>query len=502
MRFYYRLTTEEPLVLGQSSATTNNHLGLDYIPGSAILGAIASRLYKSGLDEKLSFQVFHSGACRFGPAYPVVADEIALPVPASWHTLKNDSHALSNHAAKDFTRESQKQYKQRREGYLSHDLEEASIKQGLTTRTALNDDLSVKDGRLYTYTTLEAGQEFGGWIDVDSNELVELIRPFLNGELLIGRARSSEFGRVKLRSSLVEAAAPKINPLDKTLVLWCLSDAQCLNNLGSPTFTPEVSTLHPQLKGVLNPAKSFIRTRKVRRFNRARGGLDTEQQLIAAGSILVYDLDEAASDVVLSELATKGIGLNRQQGLGWVYVNPNWSAYAEPQGQLFEPIRLPIVEKSTVNYPVSDLLSWVQQQVNTGSVAKSNEEKVLALHHKVAAAYDNARIFNNIQNEAGPSSSQWRRLDELVKNTSNWQKDAFDKNTGVCKASNDELGWGLSWQQDGKLVTFADFTEQHLSELSSEQMRLFLEQLCRFDPSTRHGLADYKYEFKKEGEKA
>ena len=60
MRVFYALTTIDPIIVSQSAATTNNHQGLDYIPGSAMLGLVASRLYPELTGEK-SWQLFHSG---------------------------------------------------------------------------------------------------------------------------------------------------------------------------------------------------------------------------------------------------------------------------------------------------------------------------------------------------------------------------------------------------------------------------------------------------------
>lgn len=501
MRIYYQLTTKEPLVLSQSTATTNNHLGLDYIPGSAVLGAIASRIYNQ-LPAEQSYALFHSGACRFGPAYPLVNDEIALPIPAAWHGLKLNNEKISNHAAEGFERDDEQQYKQRREGFIVHTQEEAKVKQGITTRTALGDDLRVEEGQLYTYTTLQAGQEFGGWIETESEELLALVKPLLTGELNIGRSRSSEFGRVALYCPKEQPESVQVNNLKTSLVLWCLSDAQCFDKNGSPVFTPTVSSLHPSLEGQLNPEKSFIRTRKVRRFNRARNGLDTEQQLIAAGSVLVYDLAKPATDEVLNALAASGIGVNRQQGLGWLQVNPAWASQVEPKGQLFQPTKLRAKPPVSVTIKTTPLIAWVEQKLDVRQTQKATDANILKLHTEILAAYENARSYNGlpIQYQAGPSNSQWRRLDDLVKNHEDWQRLAFDgadtpkeDKTGVCKAENDELGWGLSWQteHDG-LITFSDFAKSYLSQHDNLTMRRLLEQLCRYDLSTSQGLSAYK----------
>ena len=493
MRLYYRLITKEPLVLSQNTATTNNHMGLDYIPGSALLGAFASRIYNQ-LAPAESFAIFHSGACRFGPAYPLVNDEIALPVPASWHGMKLDASILTNHAASDFQQDEALQYKQRREGYISHQGDEAKIEQGLTTRTALGDDLRAKSGQLYTYTLLEADQTYAGWIDADSEALLDRIKPLLNGELSIGRSRSSEFGRVVLECPAQQPAQAQPVNLKNMLVMWCLSDAQCFDELGNPTYKPSPGQLHPELQGQLDHAKSFIRTRKVRRFNRARNGLDSEQMLIAAGSVLTYRLNTPVANEVLQVLANQGIGSSRQQGLGWVQINPAWATQARPQGTLFSPIILSASARKAVAIPVTPLIRWAKHHLQDSQRSQTAGETIAKLHQRILAAYKNARTYNNLPDaaQAGPGSSQWRRLDDLVKNHERWADFAFSGEAAVCKAQNDELGWGLSWQEQNRYITFADFIKNKLGTLDSLTMRSLLEQLCRYDLSTHHGLLAYE----------
>lgn len=497
MRIYYHITTKEPLVLSQTTATTNNHLGLDYIPGSAILGAMAQRVY-SQLSDEQSFAIFHSGAVRFGPAYPAVNNEIALPVPAAWHTQKLDDQLLSNHAATSFVRDDKVQYKQQRNGYITSQNVMADVKQGLTTRTALDDQQNVIDGQLYTYAIIEAGQSFSGWIDVENEALWQLIKPLLNGEFNIGRSRSSEFGRVSIYSDLQSSSQPTAQNLANHLVVWCLSDAQCIDEHGQATFAPSLANLINGASGTLNANKSFVRSKKLRRFNRARGGLDSEQQLITAGSVLVYDLEQPLTDTQLASLQAKGIGINQQQGLGWVAVNPLWAAEAEPKGNLFTAIEVKQPAKKDVFVSVdSKLTKWVAQLAAIEQVQQANDAVIEKIHRQIIAAYENARSYNNIPKsyQYGPSMSQWRRLDTLVKNEQNWQAKAFNDSDGVCKAKNDEHGWGASWQDEQGFVTFEAFANAAFAHIDYLVMRKLLEQLCRFDPSITSGLTDYKKSF-------
>lgn len=498
MRVYYTLTNLDPLVISQSSASTNNHECLDYIPGSALLGAVAAQLYPTlSLDEALN--MFHNGRCRFGPAYPIKNNQIALPVPAAWHGIKTDASKLSNHTAANFIREENKQYQQKRSDYITSQNELAKVEHSLTTRTAIDETKQrAKDGQLYSYASIAPNQHFAGWVDCDDATLLALIKPLLNSQLSIGRSRSSEFGRVKLHCPKEQPKQSTVKVQTNELVIWCLSDLACINALGMPTLAPSTTDIHPELKGDLNASRTFIRTLKLRRFNRARGGFDTEQQLIARGSVLTYSLTEAPSQALLEELTQQGIGQHRQQGLGWISINPSWAALSDLNNTpLFEPIRInPIQAKPVAKAPPTALLDWVNLQQQTIDAEDKQQNRLKAIYPTILAAYRNARQYNNLalNYPAGPSSSQWRRLADLVRNqnTNDWQTTAFEGEAAICKAKNDELGWGLGWQEGGKPINFAGKMKELFKGLSTTDMRLLLEDLCRFDLSTKDGYQGFK----------
>ncbi|SUI57298.1 hypothetical protein [Shewanella baltica] len=495
MRLYFSLTNLEPLVISQSSASTNSHQCLDHIPGSAILGAIASKLYSSLSDEQ-SFALFHSGACRFGPAYPMHHDEIAMPIPASWYKIKNDGHTLYNHAAANFSRDKEKQYQQCRNGYITSKNIDVLVKQGLTTRTAIDEQTQrASDGQLYSYAFIEAGQHFGAWVDVNDSSLLAILRPLLNGELSIGRSRSSEFGRVQLHCPTQQPATKQACKLEKKLVIWCLSDAECRDAWGMPTVTPRAEDLHPALKGELDTTRSFIRSHKVRRFNRARNGFDTEQQLISRGSILTFTLQETASDDILTEMASQGIGCNRQQGLGWVSANPQWASMAQPNSlAIFDAITLtpPPKQETSGAQTETPLLRWIRVKQQESHTDKKQSTDIKALHKEIFAAYRNARHYRNVPRnyQAGPSSSQWHRLTDLVRSRQDesWFKVAFVGDAAICKSNNDPDGWGIDWQEQGVLLTFSEKMKKIFDGADILLMRQILEILCRYDLSTSDGL--------------
>lgn len=498
MRIYYTLTLKDALVLSQSSATTNNHLCLDHIAGSAMLGALANRLYPQ-LSQEQSWQLFHSGACQFGPAYPLHADELALPVPAAWHSVKNaSSTARYNLAATAFERDASKQYQQCREGFITASGEQVYPRQSLTSRTALDATTQkAKEGQLYSYAYLEPDQQFAGWIEADE-ALLALLEPHLNGELRLGRARNGEFGRVSIHASR-PVAEPAPGALGKRLVLWCLSDLELLDDLGMPTLTPTAALLHPALDGTLDPAHSFIRSHKVRRFNRARQGFDSEQYLISKGSVLTFELTQPPAIQVLQALSQKGAGLNRQQGLGWLAVNPAWAGMAMPaQAQLFSPLTLSLpAPQPPVAQVETPLLAWVKGRLARHSGAQQQEQIVVERLRRIIDAYRQARSYHHILPgySAGPSASQWRRIAEVVRQSNQPEhcfKALFDGKGAICKAANDALGWGLDWYEQQPInftaVARAALSDPQGKPLATATLRLLLERLCRYDLSTLEGL--------------
>ncbi|EKO3686112.1 hypothetical protein P0F07_000882 [Vibrio metschnikovii] len=527
MRIFYTLTTLEPVIISRSSATTQ-HQTLDHIPGSALLGAMASKLYPQLSTEK-AFTLFHSGECRFSPAYPVVTNtdnpqygEIALPAPASWHTPKGDKRDLTNHAARRFARNDLIQYQQIRQGFISsaRTLQYAAdIRTGLTTRTALDSETQrAKEGQLFQYAFIQADQTFAGWVDCPEPALAILLQQTLHGEFVLGRSRNSEFGKVSLSLYQPQTQPQPAAVRGNELVIWCLSDMACLDTFGQPTLTPSAQDLHPELCGDLDPTRTFIRSRRVRRFNRARGGLNSEQLLIAAGSILTYQLQDTPTEQTLHALTEQGCGFAREQGLGWIMINPAWADQEKPgagTNELFMPLTVTLPQQTarhetkTDHTASSPLLTWVKskQAKQTGTIKR--KMRCQAMHQIIADAYQSLRRYHRTPPgyKAGPSSSQWRRLADLARSSHSdrvqqhgildWRRVAFEAESAICKTTNDPSGWGIEWPEGDRLVTFAQQfnTAITLHELDLDDLRLLLEELCRYDLSTNEGLRAYRKKY-------
>ena len=516
MRIYYSLTTLDPVIVSQSTATTNNHECLDYIPGSAILGAIAAQLYTQ-LDEASSWQMFHSGAVKFGPCYPTVDQQQALPIPASWHFPKgkepSKDQALNqvqiyNQASPHFTRQEQVQYKQCRDGYINAHTKKANIEQGITVKTAIERQTGIaKESSLFSYAYLGAKQTFIGWIESNNPQTLTVIREHLKGQFTIGRSRNTEFGRVTIQV-IDSPSETQPEAHADTLTIWCLSDCQCFNQQGLATFTPELADLIPTAQGILNAQQSFIRSHRVRRFNQKRQGLDSEQLLIAKGSVLVYKLSEPLTVEQLSALQQQGLGINQQQGLGWIIVNPVWAQQDKlQQHAIFKAINLPENQVDSFNNePTSELIQWLEERCSRTQIEDKVQSTVQSLIAEIGLAYHNARHYNHILDhyQAGPSVNQWRRISNELRHANlNWKTKLFEGEHCICKANNDELGWGIRWDNGTTMIDFAEFFKTLLEEKLVEETQLtksevekqkadivfaLANRISRYDFSTLTGL--------------
>jgi CRISPR-associated protein Csx10 len=515
MKQYFKVTTLDPVIMTQSSATEGGLQTLDYITGSAILGTLAGKLYAQ-LSEQDSWSIFHSGEVQFSACYPVVNDELSLPVPASWHFAKGDdwqkegllqAAVISNHASEHFNRDEQTQYKQCRSGFINSQGQLAHVKQTMITKTALDGKQTAAKGQLFNYSAINAGQSFIGFIAGDSEQL-KMIKPHLAGKHSIGRSRSSEFGRVNIE--LIELTQPQVKPASASeLSIYCVSDIECVDQFGLPTFTPTLGELvgddlegGDTVAGSLDAGRSYIRTTTLSRFNQKRGGFDGEQALISKGSVLVFkDLSHAAA--AIAQLSENGAGINKQQGQGWVLANPMWQQTPLLSLPIFDAYSLPksAKENKTANAKVakanSPLTQFIAARLQLNADVKDDSNVVNTMLEAMFNLYNNARQYNRvvIAHDAGPSSSQLRRVTEVYRyNHSNPLTEIFEGKHAICNTDNDTIGWGISWDDGHQLITFSDAFKQLISGKSNAQIEYFLEQVCRYEPCQLKSLNKYKNE--------
>jgi len=433
-------------VFAESSATDGGLTSLRYIPGASIFGAAAARLYpelrqKEQLDG--IWQLFHADQVRFGNAYPLTSEHPAWPAPCTWQVEKNkilyESTSrlllsdLVNASAVEPERGTQR--KPLRAQFVSPKGHFSQPATSVQLKTAFKPGKgTAADGQLFQYQALSSGQVFAGALSCNghvSASLFEQLLSSLDGSVLrLGRSKGAQYGRVRV--SVVRQPANHwplsdawghSNQQQPSITLWCVSDLCLLDEYLQPTTLalPDALGLPPDFQ--LNPAHSYIQTRRYSPYNTHRRSHDCERLVISAGSVLTLDwLPDQAPPLSVSQLRSQigeWVGQHNGTGLGQIVVQPAWAVQTAIQRGSLQPApdAEPIKSASTQPAAVpldptqTQWLAWVKQrsgQAEVHSQAAHWANRKLGEVRKICLMA--ATLVPGGLEAVTPSASQWGRV--------------------------------------------------------------------------------------------
>ncbi|WP_295888515.1 hypothetical protein [uncultured Thiohalocapsa sp.] len=450
-----RLTLLDDLVASASPATEGGHASLDFIPGAMLLGAVAGRLY-SGLSRTDAYRLFHSGALRFGDGVPLADGSPGWPMPLCWHKIKGtdptDEHGrlcpehLRNLQHGRFSEGVQPQ--QLRHGFVTADGRRLSMRRALRMKTAIDPGTGrVAESQLFGYEAIAAGQVYAATIEADPALPASLwasVAELFDGpvELLLGRSRSAEYGRVRAEP-IQPIPAPAATPPAADLTLWCLSDLALIDAHGQPTLTPEPSRFGLG-RGAFDAARSFLRVRRYAPWNAHRRAFDVQRQVIRRGSVITFSgIDPPLTPAERAHIVG-GIGLHREQGLGRVCIDPELLADANGDAT---PVFAPAVSaqpKPAPSRPDDPLITWLERRRRSGAARRAAERAARAQALELARICRLARAYGAVPDHlpVGPSPAQWGSVLELARTQSSLnaaRAALFDGADAICRAAAE--GW-------------------------------------------------------------
>lgn len=471
----FLIELQDDCVFSASSATEGGHESLDRVPGSALLGTVASELYNS-LSRADAWLAFHSGKVRFTDGLPWNGSSQGWPMPYAWHHKKTDSPVvdgrleagrLFNFLIADSISDDtggRAQPKQLRAGYVHEDGDWSRPAHALRLKTAIDASSGrAAEGQLFGYDALERGQTFVAFVEADEDvdtDLFERLSQALQGERLLGRSRSAEYGLVRI--SPVELQPPVVGGVQNShLVLWALSDLALCDELGQPTLIPDAEALG--LKGAhLDARHSFLRHRRYSTWNAARHGYERERMVLAAGSVLTFELDGTLAQEDLTRLQ-RGVGLYREAGLGRLWVNPPLLMGEHPEFTVSLP--MPIAKDNKLKRPDHPLLDWLEDRSDDWKVRADQRAQRLADVYRdaVSRARKAAGVAPGVN--FAPSKSQWGRILEAARHNQgqNLFDELFKGDAAVVKDKAE--GWNIEIppERSGHWQKLASWLEAQLA---------------------------------------
>ena len=513
---YFSIHADANLIFSESPKSLQSHKVVDYIPGSAVWGALASRLYQSdNYDEQQLWELLQNEHLQVLNGYKAVKqnslDLRSLPVPLSWNKNKyacqKDFHRIYN-TTKAWPDINPFQPKQQRGGYVGGQ-QIIDITTETTVKTAIDfTTKAAKEGHLYGYQSIAKEQCFIMPLRVDDNyicsDLQTRIIRHLTAITHLGRSRSGEFGQVSITQLPAPVKIPvNVNVESKDTVIWCTSDIYLPNGLDpiAPFKFCGISSLD---NVQIDWSRSAVQRKQIRLYNRKRAGFDSVLDVLTKGSVLV--LTQPIPHDTAQLLQAHGLGRKRQLGLGEVVVNPVWSQFAELdlQLQISQDNTSKTLVFSGIDFPeapgfaattTNEVLPIVDSIFITRLREKQARDEIVVgvnstLLFDIATFIQSARqqsadVLPNVA--FGPSPSQWRKIVRHCERFKGNQKKMF---TGLFAQVDPVINhkikdWQICLKDGTTLINHLELLWQNHSVATIQKVA---KTLAQFDTSNNNGL--------------
>lgn len=488
-------TLLDDVVVSASSATAGGHRSLDYLPGALFMGAAARRLYSWALAEGWAFDAFHGGRVGFGDGYPVHANgRPTLRTPLSLHYPKMrdgrpckpevkgrlDVEVVTNLART--AADDDQQWEQVRTGYLDPELAIVRPETTFAMKTAISRRTGrPNDAQLFGYEALAAGSRFVVTLEGDDADRLVRIADALSAEpVRLGRSRSAEYGRVRLRRleqawAPWQTAGPRADA--RTTRLWFLSDAWLARD-GEPILAPSGEDVGlPGWRVCWD--RSFLRHRRFAPFNGKWRRFGLERHVVQAGSVLTLVCEDGDAEAA----APGWVGLGHEHGLGRLWQDP--PILAEVSIKRDAPLwKAPTIEPEAPAAPAqeTDLIRWLHDRRLAQSSDREAQRDGERLAQAVLQLYANAARLQGLSTEddVGPAASQWNGIAAAARRSrskAEIDRELFDPAKGLARA-NDRL-WGETRFGPGENDTFHAWLRRTVKELDEQRAPRAIETMAR-----------------------
>lgn len=408
----YTVTLEEPVLVTAPGGDPNTDETLNYLPGSVIRGALATR-YEGARDNRFT-RLFLDGTTRYLNAYIVdSAHKRSLPTPFHYVQAKEVTDPMVDGPVFNTLRDKLSVQTNKIGSFatVSGDyLNSIRVHYEIAVHTARE----RKEGRampnqensaLFRYKALAAGQKFAGLILVDDAHAV-VLREMLDGVVLwLGGSSSAGYGRVSVTidSAKTSRARELDEPVqaittDQLFTLWLTSDAILRH--------PQTGQPGPYLKEALEAHwPGCVITIKESSHQLAWvGGFNNHWRLplaqtwaVSKGSAWQLTASRPLSVQDITDLEHHGLGERRAEGFGCLLINPSWDArhLLLPGKATREKMKVIKPARATLTFPTrkGDAAALTQQM--NERLARQELDRLLKIAIREKAERYRGRLSNS-----------------------------------------------------------------------------------------------------------
>ena len=334
------------IVLHSSSNTEGKVDRFDYIAGSNFLGMVAREYLSFGAD---AFDVFHSGAVRFGDGHILNNKKQTFHIPFSWFAPKGFSfqkakdknelfneHFLTKEKYDKFIADN-KQLKQQRAGFITYDGHLVKPKHNYRQKSAYDKtNRRSLDKSMFGYYALPKGTKWLFSVEMDSDTYREKIIKILEKSNRLGKSRSAEYGHIEISylKEEIDNIEVEPNPIsieNKYYIFLYAYSRLALTNSGMNSYQFDLDSLKLDTSAEkIAWDKSHIRTSRYTPYVSVRDNRDPERLIIDKGSVIAIEVDSSFDVSKYSQNISRGVGLYLSEGHGKIVVNPTFLSTENP----------------------------------------------------------------------------------------------------------------------------------------------------------------------------
>lgn len=381
------VTAEQPLHLGvrpDAGWLTDTHR---FVPGSVLRGALAAswlaehRAPAPETTADTEFQRIFEGTVRFGPLYPDDDALRPLSVFGCKYAADPGCQAVAHDAAFDGPAPN------RCLACAGPMVPSKGTIGGMPaahTRVQLDALERAANGQLFTRRAVPRGTRLTGLIDGD---LAGALRWLADGDHMVrfgGRRSTSGLATLRCAAEPPPSTFTGLVPSRSALVLRLVSPAILVDELGRPSWLPDMTQLSMLLGVPVSIAAAFARPALVTGWHIASNLPKPRDFAVAAGSVYVLRYDGVApTHEALLALWKLGLGLRRAEGNGWLSLQ-RWTAPPPPPRR---PRRQPptpaeqlardLIDLRIADLIVDDLRASAQDRIIRSKLART-ADSVLA----------------------------------------------------------------------------------------------------------------------------